>query len=222
MSSIEVYGGDTIFDDAYPKAPYNFDVPPPQYLLGPIKTILYCVNTQFQALYAAISALAAQVTVQTATGIYLDAHGVLYSTPRLAGESDASYRPRILAAITAGKLTIQAITAAVQAYLNSSTAAGYTAPSVYVYDLQSDPTSCAQDAANGNPIEIFQFVVQITRSISDYSSLSVVPGDPLTLFQAGTNYSQTSDDPNLIPVINRVKAGDTRPIIKTIVNISTS
>lgn len=223
-----VYGPPTAFDDAYPKRPYNFDVPPPEYTVGPIKTILRAVTITVDKLTADVAFLNLQMSVQTATGVYLDNHGVLYNTPRLPGEIDDSYRPRILAALTTGKLTIQAIQRTVEDYLLSVTPNGLSVPTAIVYDLQSNPAKCALDAAAGYPIRIFQFVVEITESIGidevfflNYSYLSVVPDDPLTLFDAATSYSDSSSNPALVRAVNSIKAANTRAIFKNVVNIDT-
>jgi hypothetical protein len=210
----------------YPVAPYNFDVAPAPYLIGPIKSILTVVESRLIQLYADIATVQAMVTVQTATGSYLDAHGVLYATPRLAGEPDDAYRTRMLEALTAGKLTLAAIQTSVDNYLLSITNSEGILPTGYVYDLRSDPTSCAADAAAGTTIEILDFVVQITTtlSINDVWFLDYTPLDYETyLFSGSTTYGGDSTvDPALVAAVNRIKAAGTNAVFKSVVNFVNS
>ncbi len=209
-----------LLTEEYPIEPYNFDVAPNPYLIGPIKSILQTVEAKILQLYADIAAFQAEISVQTATGAYLDAHGVLYATPRLAGEPDSAYRPRILEALTRGKITLSAIQAAVTNYLNSTTNTNGTTPTAVVYDLRSNPTLCAQDAANGNPIEICDFVVQVNRTISNafflgYSYL----GYSTYLENGGTSYG--GEDPEIELIVNQIKAAGMNAVYKNVDTFST-
>jgi hypothetical protein len=220
---MSVYDQTTVFDDAFPEAPYNFDTPPPQYAVGPIKAILVSVSNRIEQLLADYAALQVQLSVQNATGTYLDAHGVLYGVPRLAGELDVPYRARILAAITRGRLTIPALEAALNAYLASTAVAGGNEISGFVYDLQSDPGACATDAGRGHPILMFQFVVEISYAVKEsdvfflnYSYLTVDEADPLCLVSSSVSYALAPTDPALGATITVTKAANTQPVYKTI------
>jgi hypothetical protein len=205
--------------DYYPVTPYNFDVVPPPYLIGPIKSILQTVESRFTQLYSDIAGVQAQITVQTATGAYLDAHGAYYATPRLPGELDIPYRARILEAIATGRLTIFALQNVLNNYLASLTETS-TPPVGLVYDLLSNPAKCAADAAAGTTVNILNFVVQVTYLLNkdeafflDYSYLD----ETTYLTQAGTVYGGASTvAPTLAAEINANRAGGTIPIYKTI------
>ncbi len=217
-----------ILTDYFPQDPYNFDVVPMEYAatgIGPYKAVITALATQITAYITAVNAFKIQTTIQSATGIYLDAHGVLYGVQRLTGEPDAAYRVRILEALTTGKLTILAIQNAVQKYLNSlASIDGGTPATAYVYDLLSDPTTCAADAAAGNPIVILQFVVEVSYGVDedgvfflDYSYLDYTT----YLWAAGTSYATGGIDPNLEAVVTAIKAAGTQPVYKTVSNIIT-
>jgi hypothetical protein len=210
----------------FPIAPYNFDTPPSPYLIGPLKSILTVVESRMIQLYADIATVQAMVTVQTATGSYLDAHGAFYATPRLAGETDDAYRARMLEALTAGKLTLGAIQTAVNNYLLSVTNSDGIIPTGYVYDLRSDPDACAADAAAGTTIEVLDFVIQITTtlSINDAWFLDYTPLDYETyLFSGSTTYGGDSTvDPALVDAVNRIKAAGTNAVFKSVVNFVNS
>lgn len=220
------YNLTTLFDDKYPQVPYNFQAPPPIYAVGPIRAILLSVSNAVAALLTAMATAQAGMTVQQATGIYLDAQGVLYGVARLSGELDPQYAARILAALTAGKLTIPAIQAVVSTYFASQNSQTANPPTAYVYDLQSRPDLCAIDAANGNPIQIFQFVIEIEDQIPysdswflDYNSyLTNGSGDPLTLPPNTVTYSLVPPSSDLAAVVAGVKAADTQPVYKTVLS----
>jgi hypothetical protein len=204
----------------YPRTPYNFDVPPNPYLIGPLKSILQTVEARFNTLLADITSLQAQVSVQTATGVYLDNHGILYGTPRLAGEPDSAYRARILETIDAGKLTLGAIQTAVDNYLLSITSDAGVAPTADVYDLRSNPEKCAADAEEGYTVQILDFIVEIDIVLS-YTDAWFVGYSYLDyqtyLYQAGTSYGgEATADPALVAAINRIKAGGTNAVFKTV------
>lgn len=143
----------------FPRALLNFDVPPPGTppgLIGPLHAIFQkagqvIANLQNDALQAQT-----QLSVQQAAGPYLDKHGLFYGLGRLANENDTAFRVRILLAITHGKLTIAAITAAVQSYYARSP----YPRAVYVFDLQSNPRR-----ATGLGLKKCDFVIAITTSI---------------------------------------------------------
>ena len=210
----------------FPPAPYNFDQPPPQYLIGPIKTVLKAIALRLQQVTTDYQSYLAQVSVQTATGVYLDAHGVIYSTPRLPGEPDSAYRPRMLEALTAGRLTLAAISRTVANYYASTTdtTGGGLTPVTYVYDLWSDPTSCAADEEAGQPIVPGNVVIQIASTFAktkffflDYSYLDF----STYLMNYGTFYnSGTSGDPGLDSELAEVRAGGVVPIFKRIISIA--
>jgi hypothetical protein len=212
----------------FPANPYNFDVTPTEYAptgLGPLHAVIEALAGAITNYVSAVNAFKVQTTIQTATGIYLDASGVLYGVQRLPGEPDSAYRIRILDALDSGKLTLGAIQTAVQKYLNSlASVDGGVAPVAYVYDLLSDPTSCAADAAAGETILILQFVVQVTSQVSedDIFFLDYAYLDYNTyLWTAGTTYATGGIDPGLEAVVYAIKAAGTQPVYKYVVTIIT-
>jgi len=137
----------------------NFDVPPagtPAGSIGPLHVIFQQVGQALANLQNDALQAQSQLSVQHAAGPYLDKHGLFYGLVRMANEYDAAYRARILLAISHGKLTISAITAAVKAYYATSR----FPRAVYVFDLQSNPSR-----ATGLGLKKCDFVVAITTSI---------------------------------------------------------
>jgi hypothetical protein len=201
----------------YPKDSYNFDKPPPQYVLGPITSILREVASKFQQLTTDITMVQGMASVQNATGVYLDAHGVLYGVLRLPGEPDSAFRTRILAALTAGKLTLDAIEDVVSNYYISISSNPSNAPTAYVYDLQSDPTTCAVDATAGHPIVINEFVVQITSHVNEdeifFEDYWAWLGYTTYLFDTATIYNGAQPQP-LAALVGQTKAAGTAPVWK--------
>jgi hypothetical protein len=217
-----------LLTEQFPITPYNFGVPPIAYpTIGPIKAILSTYQSLILAFMAVVVSYISQTTVQTATGPYLDALGVLYGVLRYPGELDAAYRTRIFAAISRGRNTLAAIQAAVQDYENGlSIPTGGSPVTAMAYDQQSNPTLCAADAAAGTPVPIFYFVVQLSSSVNvddaafaDYCACD----DEAYLYQGGTSYiSAASADPALIATVTSVRVANTIPIFKNAVNWDTS
>lgn len=149
----------------YPPAVYNFDVAPAiyqQFGTGPIRLLLQARQNALNAGYGAIQALQPQLTVQTATGVYLDAHGIMYGVLRAPGESDQTFRARILSVLPMQSLTIPAIQNAVQLFFNNLNAQGITAPLICtVWDSQSDPVDAATYGITPN-----YFVIELTFALN--------------------------------------------------------
>jgi hypothetical protein len=215
----------SLITEYYPLVPYNFDVPPNPYLIGPLKSIFEVVEARLVQLYADIAGVQVQLSVQNATGSYLDAHGVLYATPRIPGELDVPYRARILEARSIGKLTLFAIQAAVSNYLVSATSAdGGVLAGSDVYDLRSNPAACVTDATNGYTVQVLDFIVEVDvdLSVDDAFFLDYVELDyEAFLFTAGTTYGETQpDDPGLVAAALSKKAGGTNAVFKTVVTFT--
>ena len=189
--------------------PYNFDVPPSPYLIGPLKSIFTVIEARLQTLLADITALGGEFSVANAGGVYLDAHGALYGVGRLPYELDPPYRARIIASITIGKLTLAAIKSAVQGVLDAKMLP--SDPQAVVYDLYSDPDMCAQDIANGQPIVRGNFVVGITTKVSvadefflDYTEID---DQAYLADDTGSLYAGGLVDPDVLAAVMRTKAG---------------
>lgn len=70
---------------------------------------------ELEAAGSAIGAMLAQMTTATAAGEWLDLLGSYYAVPRLAGETDAAYGPRIIAEVLLPKGNNKAIEAVIYA-----------------------------------------------------------------------------------------------------------
>jgi len=196
-----------ILEQGFQEGPYNFDVPPPGATIGPIKALLTSVGSFFDALEDDQNNLLAQLTVQHATGLYLRAHGVFYGVTPVDGESDDAYRTRVLAALSAEKLTLGAIKKAVDQYFAGIGAPG-SAPTVTVLDLQSDPTAAAAAGLVNN-----DFLVNMAYTVSledafflDYAYLDY------TAYLLDASASFITPSAGLADAVNRVKAGGEHPV----------
>lgn len=145
----------------FPKAPFRLEVPPDPSDEGarPLADTMTLASIRLAQFQADVLLLKSQMTVQEASGPYLDLHGAEYGVKRFLSpfEVDDLYRQRILARKI--KLTIPAIAAVVKAFYVSTLPANQQ-PTVLVYDLQSDPTRAA---AAG--LVMFQFAIDISYQI---------------------------------------------------------
>lgn len=146
----------TTITDQFPKAPYSWDQPPPGYVIGPLKAIFTKVGQAIQDYLSQVTTMQQMITVQTATGIYLDAHAKLYGVVRITNETDAAFRVRILGAIKTGKLTLSAIQQAVVNYYAATLPTNTQQPTVTVLDLQSNPTQATTDG-----LQILDFEINV-------------------------------------------------------------
>lgn len=145
----------------FPSEPFNFEIPPPNTTIGPLKAIFNVIGQRQEQYVADVLLLQSQMIVQTAAGKYLDLHGACYGIPRMtipSYELDDPYRARILNGTY--KLTIPAIQAVVVAYYKAIRPVNKQ-PRVYVYDLQSDPI---KSAAIG--LKMFGFVIDVAFPVS--------------------------------------------------------
>lgn len=104
----------------FPKESYNFDAVQVGIDPEPLTATLRVAGTMLEQLESDYADLQGQLSVQTATDAYLDAHGILYGVVRKAGEDDDPYRARILAALTRQVATLAAIAAAIVDYINEN------------------------------------------------------------------------------------------------------
>ena len=84
----------------------------------------YLAGTLDNALNAVIdqmSDMELQSVITSSTGEWLDSWGTKFGVPRESGETDLSYRPRILASVTTKKATIPALIEAVKRALGDDT-----------------------------------------------------------------------------------------------------
>lgn len=117
----------------FPNGPYNWYAPSPN---NPIKTLLTAAERALLMVQVVIANLAEQTTVQTADGVWLRNHAVLYGVTPMPGETDDELRARVLAAITTPRITCPAL----QNYLQNWFDANYADPPVItVLDLQTNP-----------------------------------------------------------------------------------
>lgn len=211
----------------FPQAPYNFEDSPsgaPKHNRLLLDAIAQAILDFESDAYIARG----QVAITTALNAALDQHGLLTGTPRLPSEDDLAYRARILAALFAGKLTIAAIQSAVQAYFVST---GGVVPVVTVYDIQSNPTMCAQvlyvDPGSGALVHptYNDFVVQIIFPDTGawYLNYGYLGPDPTSSPTPGTGGSDTyllddsvtgvtETDENLIKLVNSIRAAGKYPV----------
>jgi hypothetical protein len=136
----------------------NFDAPPPGMVIGPLHALFQQAGLSVMKFQADSLMLEAEVSVQNASGPYLDAHGVLYGVARLPGDTEETFRTRILAALHSGRITCPAIRAAVQAYEDSQNPGAQAI--VTVWDLQTQPELAAMFG-----IVVCQFVIDIDFGI---------------------------------------------------------
>jgi hypothetical protein len=156
-----------------------------------------------------------QTRILTASGANLDNISLDYlgtTLPRLPGESDASFRVRLIEAIIGPKVTLAAMQAAVNLYFSVEFQTTYSQrPTAYVFDRQSDPTNA--DIYN---IEPPQFVIQVNYPIP--------AGKGWVLGQSNLGYATTLGigpymaydasvfDPGLVAVVNNTRAEGTKPV----------
>lgn len=125
----------------FPRGPYNFDSVAPDLPVQPLRAIFTAVESALLECDAVIANLQQQITVQTATGVWLRNHAVFFGITPNDNESDDSLRARVLAAINTPRITCPALEAYLQTWFN----ANYQAPpTVVVCDLQTNPTLAAQ------------------------------------------------------------------------------
>lgn len=125
-----------LITDRFPNGPYNWDT-----TNGPLKTLFTAVEGALLSAQAVIANLAAQITVQSATGPWLRQHAVLYGVTPNPIETDDALRVRVLAAITTPRITCPAL----QVYLQNWFDQNYPEPPVItVLDLQTNPTVAAE------------------------------------------------------------------------------
>jgi hypothetical protein len=125
-----------LITDRFPRGPYNFSSVPTHFNKQPLRTLFTAVEKAMNACQAAIARLAEQITVQTATGVWLRNHAVLYGVTPLPGETDDELRARVLAAITTLRITCPALQAYLQSWFDSRY---YSPPTITVLDLQTNP-----------------------------------------------------------------------------------
>jgi hypothetical protein len=129
-----------LITDFFPQGPYNWGIT--DTTKSPLKTLFTAVESAINSCQSAIAALAEQVTIQTATGVWLRNHAVLYGVTPTAGETDDHLRARVLAALTTKRITCPAL----EAYLTDWFATNYPSPpwNIVVCDLQTNPTLANQ------------------------------------------------------------------------------
>lgn len=194
----------------YPEGSYNFDAIPPRYTYGPLKSLIQGAVTEGLDIYTvALENFYSETTVQTATGVYLRNHGVLYGVTPFVGESDDDYRERILAAIKTGMLTIPAIQAAVQNWFNSNY--GAAAPTIIVLDLQSNPTVAAEVGLLHN-----EFLILLEYTISsDFGAFCNYCYCDYNAFVIDVSINSYTPSAALILLLNRIKSAGTFPVWDT-------
>lgn len=201
---------EVITGQTFPPGPYNFDTPPPQYTIGPLKAIFTKVGQAILDANAAILAFKEQVTVQTATGEYLDQHAKMYGVRRLTGESDADFRTRILAVLKAGKCTLAAIQTAVVNYYLSILPPTATQPTVHVFDLRSDPPDAIADG-----LQILDFEINVGFAYDHHLAffLDFAYLDATTYLEPFTGFEDSLGN-DLDLILENVKAAGTHPVYK--------
>jgi hypothetical protein len=215
----------------FPRTMLNLAPPPPGQEPGPLRALFTIASTILKQFIADSLLAKAQLSVQQAGGPYLDKHGVFYGVTRLPAEvgNDEPYRARILAAITAGRLTIPAIQSAVQAYYNSFTPAqGSAVPVVAVYDLQSNPAQCAADGTYTDrggtvtPIVVLDFVIDLLYNVSadDAFFCDYAYCDYNYLLDNGAVLEAQISDPLLQILVTQFKAAGTNPVYRIQTNIT--
>lgn len=208
----------------FPQEMVNIDAAPPSEDIGALHAIYQISGIIILQYLSDVLQTQQQISMQEAGGPYLDQHGVMYGLQRLPQEigNDPTFRSRLQAAINAGQLTIPAIQSAIQSRYASLYPNG-GAPTVTVYDLQSNPTQCAADGTyvdeggTTTPIVILDFVVDLNWTV--HSS------DGFFLDQAAyTDYSYLtpfqpslgviSSDPGLQLLVQRMKEAGTHPVYR--------
>jgi len=213
----------------FPDDSYQFVLPPVAYPnIGPLKAMLATYQALVLAYNAAVLIFIGQTTVQNASGTYLDAHGAKYGVLRYTAELDNPYRARILAALSRGRNTLQAIHDTLQDYENGlSITTGGSPITVVVYDAESAPALVAADIAAGQPVPVFSFVIELDSQLNidsaffaDYAAVD----DQAFLFPGGTTFSNDSStgDPNIPSLVKTVRLADTVPIYKSVVAYDSS
>jgi hypothetical protein len=127
----------------FPAGPYDFDTGPAAGVPNdPLSAIFAMVGQYLQVFQSDLEVLGTNLTVQTAEGVYLAAHGIFYGLQQNPGETPADFRARILAAINIEKITLQGIYNAIVAYFTDQFDTGNipAIPQIYVFDSTSDPT----------------------------------------------------------------------------------
>jgi hypothetical protein len=191
----------------FQKRPYNFDVPPPGYEIGPLTAVKDQAENAINDMEGQAANLLQQLSVQTATGVYLNAHGVLYGVIRFSGEADTPFRARILAVLKTGKCTLAAIQAAVVNYYASVLPPSSPQPVIYVFDLRSDPVRAEAD---GLQILDFEINIAFEYLADDYFFLDYSYLDYNTYLASETGSIDPSDP--LALVLQNVKAAGTHPV----------
>lgn len=125
----------------FPSGPYNFESTAPNLQAQPLRALFTAVEGAMLNAQAVIANLASQITVQTATGVWLRNHAVLYGVTPNTGETDDELRVRVLAAINTKRITCPALQAYLQAWFNANYA---DPPTITVLDRQTNPTVAAE------------------------------------------------------------------------------
>ena len=202
----------------FPVAPYSFDTPLDPTVSRPLADTVTVASKRLAQYLSDVLLLKSQMTVQEASGPYLDLHGAEYRVKRLQNpyELDDFYRARILT--RKQKLTIPAILAAVKAYYNSILPANQQ-PLVRVYDLQSDPARAA--AAN---LVMFQFAIDISFQVlaaDVFFATRTYLGRKSYVVNSGL-IGDAPPDPFVAAEVEAVRAANTVPVWLVRRNIVTS
>lgn len=171
-----------------------------------------CVTLKNAINYAVL-----QTRISTATDSNLDTISSDYfgqSLPRLPSEPDASFRARILDALTSPRVTIAAIQNACQLYVDYFNAlpqnSSRVIAAIYVFDGQTNPDLAATiGLADGSFVINFQYPTNVSyawelgANYLGYDSYLISTG--LTVLTSGV-------DPNLQAIVNLYKAEGTTPV----------
>ena len=183
---------------------------------GIVYALLSGISTNLPFHNAQINTQTLQTRIVSATGGNLDAISADYfgtALPRLLGESDSSFRARILAYLIAPKSTLAAIQAAVNAYILENSPP-YT---VTVFDLMTSPAYC--EVLGVVP---YQFVIDLSYGVTSTTAW-FMNDDPTGYLDKSTFLTGFSlvgaPDAGLDALIREVKAEGTEPVYAVLVGV---
>lgn len=128
--------------------------------------ILAAIDTEMSDTEADIMNSKSELSLDTADGVWLDQYGKLLGVLRENNETDSTYRTRIINYVKMDKITVPAITAAVQSYLNNN------AISVTVYEPYKNRFFLNSSHLNGT--DAFQGTYY-TTAVIDIKIGAVIP-----------------------------------------------
>lgn len=200
-----------IIRSAFGEDVLNFDAPPPGMTIGPLHAIFQQAGLSVMKFQADTLMLEAEIAVQNASGPNLDAHGVLYGVARLPGDTEETFRARILAALHSGRITCPAIAAAVQAYENSQNPGAQAI--VTVWDPQTQPALAAQYG-----IVVCQFVIDIDFGIPASKAWFMgrsYMGRNAYVIDTSSTFLTVPTDAGLVALVLRYKGATFQPVWHT-------